>query len=122
MYDLMKKVYDDLKKAMEEKQAVLEEMTAAYNDGTDEGKNKALALREKLDEKQKAVDELNSTYLSLLKAEKPGGDEIQDLIPAPGAEASGEGKNEKSMTREAYDSLDAGEKMKFVKSGGKITE
>jgi hypothetical protein len=117
-------VYDDLQKAEQEKQLILQEMKTAFNDGTDEGKQKAIDLRQKLDEAQVKVDQLNATYQSILNASKPSSSPAADFLPTPGTdEALNDGNQAKSeMTRAAYDALEPAEKMKFVKSGGKISD
>ena len=121
-FDLLKPVYDELQKAGEGKQLIMDEMKAAFAEGTDEGKEKAMALRSKLDEAQTKEDELTTLYQSLLKASKPNKTAAQNFVQTTGNDPAEAGAAKSEMERADFFALDTAEQMKFIRAGGQVVD
>lgn len=116
----LKPFYDAANAASEEMQTILNQMETAFNEGTEEGKQKALDLRPDLDLAKEKADKANHLYVSVRDAASTGDRAAKLFVPAgdkkPDAEAA------KTMSRAAFTDLDAAAQMKFMKDGGKIVD
>ena len=121
MLDL-KPLYDAARAASDKMQTILKDMETAFNEGTEEGKQKALELRPALDQAKIEADQANQLYISMRDAASVSDQAAKLFVPAgsvtnpTGADAA------KEMTRAAFEGLDAEAQMKFMKAGGKISE
>jgi len=101
---------------------IANEVDAHFQEGTDEGKEKALALRPALDEAQNKADEALNLYESLKKAARPS-DVAMNFVPVstipPNPEAP---ETPGQMKRPDFEALNAVEKRKFALSGGKVVD
>jgi ElaB/YqjD/DUF883 family membrane-anchored ribosome-binding protein len=101
---------------------IANDIDAHFQEGTDEAKEKALALRPALDEAQNKADEALKLYESLKKAARPS-DVAKNFVPVsttqPDPEAS---ETPGTMKRPDFEVLNAVEKRKFVLSGGKVVD
>ena len=119
----LKPYYDAALKADEDVKRILAEMDAAFNDGTPEGKQKALDLRPALDEAQTKAKQSNELYASMRDASLVN-DNMAALFTAPPdvAPTEEESKKIKVMKRNEFNALSAAGRMTFMKAGGKIEE
>jgi hypothetical protein len=114
----LKPYYDDALAKDQEVKRIMADMDAAFNEGTPEGKDKALELRTKLDEAKQAAKDANELYVSLKDASN-----ISDSAPrqfVPNAESKEDGENK--ITRQAFFNLSPADREKLLKSGVKVTE
>jgi hypothetical protein len=122
----LKPYFDHARSADEDKQRILNEMNAAFNDGTEEGKAKALELRPSLDEATNKALAANELYLSLRGAsqQNSAADQFVPVAPEAGKTSVEDGQSAaaKEMKRDDFIALDADSRMKFMKAGGKVTE
>jgi hypothetical protein len=117
----LKDLYDAAKAADEKVKQVQLEMLTVLDDGTEEGKAAALALRPALDAAKQAADEANLLYISVRDAgagEDPNA-AARKFVPVAGAADASQGK---SKTRAEFDALSAAERMSFMLGDGKIVE
>lgn len=119
MIDL-KPYYDAARAADEEVQRIMDEMNAAFLEGSDEGKQRALDLRPALDEAKKSAKDANDLYLSLREAASQGSGAAREFVPVA-AENLG-GQQAKEMKRKEFLSLDASARMKYIKAGGLVLD
>lgn len=100
-------------------QSVLAEMQAAFDDGTEEGKQKALDLRPALDEAKAAAEAANLLYIEARDAEPEGPNAAARLfVPADGSVTGGA----KEITRSQYEAMSPADRNAHFKSGGSIVE
>lgn len=118
MIDL-KPYYDAARAADEEVQRIMDEMNAAFLEGTDEGKQRALDLRPALDEAKKSAKDANDLYLSLREAASQGSGAAREFVPV--AENLG-GQHAKEMKRKEFLALEASARMKYIKAGGLVLD
>jgi hypothetical protein len=103
---------------------ILTEMDTLFNNGTDEGKEQALALRPALEKAKSNAESANMLYTSVRDASIVN-DKIGALFSSPadpGANSDQTGSNAKVMNRAAFAALDASARMNFMKSGGKLVD
>ncbi len=119
----LKPYYDAALAADEEVKRILNEMDAAFNDGTPEGKEKALSLRPALDEAQKKAQEANKLYASMRDASLVN-DSMASLFTTPPDPASNDQKDDspKVINRAGLQALSPTARMSFMKAGGKVIE
>lgn len=117
----LKPYFDAAQKADEDVQRIMNEMNAAFEEGTDEGKQKALDLRLSLDEAKTKASNANALYVSMRDAAATSSAAAKQFVPvsdqAEQSPAAG-----KSLTRDAFAALDAAERMKFVLDGGTVVD
>ncbi len=122
MLDL--KIYFDAVNAADaEVQRIAGEIDAAFKDGSDESKQKALAdLRPKLDEAQKKHKEAVDLYESMQKANRPN-DIAKNFVPIqdPTTEPP-EGSQPTVIKRVDYDKMSLVDRANFVRSGGTVED
>jgi len=119
----LKPYYDAALKADEDVKRILAEMDTHFNDGTPEGKQKALDLRPALDEAQKQAKEANQLYASMRDASLIN-DSMASLFtlpPDPANNDSADG-SPKVINRAGLMALDPAARMSFIKAGGKVIE
>ncbi len=119
MIDL-KPYFDAARTADDEVQRVMNEMHTAFNEGTEDGKQKALDLRPSLDEVQQKADEANKLYISMRNAANVSSDAAKNFVPVP--ETNQEEIEKIALKRADFLALDAAARMKFIQGGGKVTE
>lgn len=120
----LKPYYDAALAADAEVKRILGEMDASFNNGTDEGKQNALALRPALDEAKSKAEQSNLLYVSMRDASLVN-DKLGALfsLPAdPGANNDQHGSDARVMNRAAFAALDANARMNFMKGGGKLVD
>lgn len=113
----LKPYYDAAIAADAEVQRIMSEMDAAFNEGTEEGKSKALELRPALDAAKTKAEEANKLYASMRDASQPS-DNAPRFVPETKSEDDGEKKN--VMTLADYNALSPKERLAFAKAGGKL--
>jgi hypothetical protein len=115
----LKELFDAAKAADEKVQEVMQEMISAFEDGTEEGKLKALDLRPALDEAKVEAEKANLLYISARDAEVDDPDNAaRKFVPVPGSENS----TRKQMTRDEFEALSAADRMTFMLADGKLIE
>ena len=120
----LKPYYDAALAADTEVKRILNEMDTHFNDGTEEGKTKALELRPALDEAKVKSQEANTLYISMRDASLVN-DNAAALFTSPAdpaAESDQPGPGSKVMNRAAFRSLDPSAQMEFSKAGGKLVD
>jgi hypothetical protein len=116
----LKELYDAARAADEKVQEVMNEMITAFEDGTEEGKLKALEMRPALDEAKTQADEANRLYISARDADQESENAAaRKFVPASEPEG---GKNAKEMTRAEFEALSAADRMTFMLSDGKLVD
>jgi hypothetical protein len=101
---------------------ILAEMDAAFTEGTEEGKKKALELRPALDEAKVKAEQANALYVSMRDASLVS-DNVAALFTSPADPAQEPDQAEaKVMTRAAYRQLSPHDRLAFSKGGGKLTD
>lgn len=121
MIDL-KPYLDSATKADEKVQSIIGEMDAAFNDGTDEGKLKALELKPTLDEAKEKAKQANELYVSIRDASLTGDNAASNFVAAQGTPVNPESAAGKQMDRKAFTALNASARMKFIQDGGKVVD
>jgi hypothetical protein len=114
----LKPYFDAAHAANEEVQAIIAQVDAAFKLGTDEGNTQALELRPALDAAhQKALD-ANALYVSIRDADATSSAAAKMFVPVvnPAPESK------KTMSRAAFEALDAEARSKFFRGGGKLVE
>lgn len=115
----LKELYDAAKAADEKVQEVMQDMITAFEDGTEEGKLKALDLRPALDEAKAKAEEANRLYISARDADIEDPDAAaRKFVPV----SEGGNSQKKTMTREEFNKLNAAERMSFMLADGKLIE
>ena len=120
----LKPYYDAALAADAEVKRILNEMDAAFNEGTDEGKEKALALRPTLDEAKTKAEEANKLYASMRDASLVN-DSMAALFttpPDPAANDDQKDESPKVMKLSDFQTLIPKDRLAFVKAGGKIED
>lgn len=114
----LKELYDAAKAADEKVQEVMQEMITAFEDGTEEGKLKALDLRPALDEAKAKAEEANRLYISARDADFTDPDNAARMF----VPLSDDGQPKKQMSRTDYDRLSLIEQAQFIRSGGSVED
>lgn len=117
----LKPMYDAAIHADAEVKRILNEMDAHFNDGTEEGKKKALELRPALDEAKIKAEQANELYVSVRDASLVN-DNMAALFtpPADPAQTDPKDADPKVMNFRDFQAMSPSERMAFVKAGGKI--
>jgi hypothetical protein len=121
MIDL-KPYFDSAQKADEEVQKIMTDMDSAFNEGTDEGKLKALEMKPKLDEAKKKALDANALYLSMRDGAAANSDAAKEFIPASGNQVLPDAAAGKQLDRKEFAALDAAARMKFIQDGGIVVD
>ena len=119
----LKPYYDAALAADAEVKRVLNDMDVAFNEGTEEGKSKALELRPALDEAKAKAQQANELYISMRDASLVN-DKAASLFvhPADPGATGQQGADPKVMNRAAFRELDPAAQMKFIKAGGQLED
>lgn len=114
----LKELYEAAKVADEKVRVIMQDMVAAFDDGTEEGKLKALEMRPALDEAKLEAEKANLLYISARDADFEDPDSAaRKFVPA-----GGENSVRKQMTRAEFEALSAAERMTFMLADGKLIE
>jgi len=115
----LRELWNAAKAADAKVQSIHAEMVAALDDGTEEGKQKALDLRPALDEAKAAADAANLLYIDARDAEPEDPDAAARLfVPVPASQS----QPAKVMTRAEFDQLPAAKKQDFMLADGHLTD
>jgi hypothetical protein len=120
----LKPYYDAALAADAEVKRILNEMDTLFNDGTEDGKTKALALRPALDEAKSQAEQANTLYISMRDASLVN-DNAAALFTSPADPAATndpKGEGSKVMNRAAFRALDPAARMSFIKANGIVEE
>lgn len=117
----LKPYYDAALGADAEVKRILAEMDAAFNDGTEEGKRKALDLRPALDKAQKQAEDANELYISMRDASLVN-DNTAALFSAPAdpAKDSDQKPDRETMSLAEYNAMSPRDRLSFAKRGGRL--
>jgi len=119
----LKPYYDAALAADAEVKRILNDMDVAFNDGTPEGKEKALSLRPALDEAKAKAEGANKLYVSMRDASLTN-DQAGSLFTTPPDPAKDddhkEDKKPKVMKLADYRALSPKARLAFAKSDGRI--
>ncbi len=114
----LKPVYDAAVAAEAKVREIMADMLAAFEEGTEEGKQRALAMRESLEEAQAAARQANELYVSMRDAQADADAHARKFIPIGEKPAN----KAKQMTRAEFEALSPAERMDFALKGGIIVE
>lgn len=120
----LKPYYDAALSADAEVKRILAEMDAAFNDGTEDGKRKALELRPALDTAQKQAEDANELYISMRDASLVN-DNTAALFSAPAdpaenSDKKGEPSDRVTMSLAEYNAMSPRDRLAFAKRGGRL--
>lgn len=116
----LKPYYDSALMSGQEVDRIMAEMDAEFNDGTEEGKEKALSLRADLAAAKKRAADANALYASLRDAVQVSDSVARNFVPAGAGEAAEDGA--RVMPRAEFAKLSPADQMAFVKKGGMLTD
>ncbi len=117
----LKSVYDAVKAADEKVNQIAADMVAAFDEGTEEGKQKAFDMQPALKEAREEAGKLNDLYVSLKDA---GGDvdgHARKFVPA-GETPKAQAEDAKTKTRAEFEAMTHQERHQFFKDGGVLVE
>jgi len=118
----LKPVLDAAIAADNDVKRILNEMDIAFNEGTEEGKQKALELRPALDEAKTKAEKANELYVSMRDASLISDNAAALFVPPPDpATQEPKDDNPKALSLPEFQALTPAARMKFVKRGGKVT-
>ena len=118
----LKPYLDAAIKADEEKKRIMAEMDAAFNEGTEEGKQRALQMRPALDEAIQAAKEANELYASMRDGSQTDDTMAALFTTPPDTATQSETDKQTSMSLKDYQSLAPRERLAFAQSGGQLTD
>lgn len=119
MLDL-KPYLDAANAADQEVKRIAGEIDAHFQEGTDEGKAQALALRPALDEAQNKANEAAAMYESLKRAAQPSN--LADFVPVSQTPPTPDADPAGVMTRHEFEALNPIEQRRYALSGGRVTD
>jgi len=114
----LKELYEAAKAADEKVRVIMQDMVTAFDDGTEEGKLKALEMRPALDEAKIEAENANLLYISARDADF----EDPDAAARKFVPVSDDVKPKKQMTRAEFQSLTAADRMTFMLADGKLVD
>jgi hypothetical protein len=119
----LKPYYDAALTADAEVKRVANEIDTLFNDGTEDGKSKALELRPALDEAKNKAEEANQLYVSMRDASLVN-DNASTLFTTPADPANTNPKTEgsKEINRAGFQALSPAARMAFIQAGGKVID
>jgi len=119
----LKPYYDAALAADAKVKQILSEMDTAFNEGTDEGKKKALDLRPALEEAKTKAEEANKLYASMRDASLVN-DSSAALFTTPPDPANDPKKDEspKVMKLSDFRALTPKARLAFSKAGGAVED
>jgi len=117
MLDL-KPYFDAVNTAEAKVQEIASEIDVLFNEGTDESKEKALALRPALDEAQSKHAAAIALYETMQKANRPN-DVAKNFVPVSSTSTElSEGNQPTVIKRQEYDRMSLMDRARFIHSGG----
>lgn len=116
----LKPVYDAAQAADAKVNGIMAEMLEAFNDGTEEGKQKALDLRPTLEEAKAEAKTANDLYVSMRDAHGDMDASARKFLPVSNADTEQDAK--KVITRADYEALDYQARHEFFKNGGSVVD
>lgn len=117
----LKPLYDAVMESEATVAGIEREMLAAFEEGTEEGRAKALAMRPALDEAKNQAREANQAYVAMRDSDAAESGNARKFVPVPGAEKQA-GQDKKRMTRADFDAMSAADRMSFMLSDGKLVD
>lgn len=105
-----------------EKQRLMQEIDALFNDGTEDGKKKALELRPALDDAKSKAEQANQLYTSMRDASLVNDNAAALFTPADPAATDSKDADPKVMKVSEYRALSPSAKLAFGKQGGKLED
>lgn len=115
----LKPVYDAAQAADAKVNGIMAEMLEAFNEGTEEGKQKALDLRQNLEEAKAEAKTANDLYVSMRDALGDQDAAARKFVPVNGAEQA---QGKKVITRKAFEALDFKSRHDFLVDGGTVED
>jgi hypothetical protein len=115
----LRPVYEAAKAADEKVRTIMADMVAAFSEGTEEGKQKALDLRATLDAAKGEADAANELYVSMRDAQGDPDAAARKFVPA-GEKA--EKAATSTITRAEFEAMTYEARYAFFKDGGTIVE
>lgn len=115
----LKPVYDAVKAAEEKVNGILAEMSGAFEEGTPEGVQRALALRPQLDEAKAEADRANELYVSMRDASQVEDSPARKFVPVGSAQGE---SSKKVITRAEWEEMDPQARHNHLKQGGSIVD
>jgi len=117
----LKPYYDSALEAGQNVERIMAEMDSAFQDGTEEGKEKALSLRGDLEAAKEKAKGANDLYISLRDAGYTSDSVARNFVPVPEGEPETDAEK-KQRTRAEYAAMSAREQMDFIKAGGVVVD
>jgi hypothetical protein len=118
----LKPYFDAALVADAEVKRIMNEMDTLFNDGTEDGKKKALELRPALDEAKAKAKEANDLYASMRDASAES-DNASSLFTAPADPAiQTDASASKTKTLADFNAMSPRDRLAFAKAGGKVTD
>jgi len=119
----LKPYYDAALGADTEVKRIMNEMDTLFNDGTEDGKTKALELRPALDGAKIKAEQANTLYVSMRDASLVN-DNMAALFTSPADPAVPDPKEENSkvMKRSEFQALIPKDRIAFIKGGGVVED
>jgi hypothetical protein len=120
----LKPVYDAAVAAEAKVSSVMAEMLAAFDEGSEEGKARALEMRPALDQAKEEARAANELYVSMRDAAAASDDAARKFVPVDAALAAGAkpGSQAKEITRAEYEGMAYAERHAYLKAGGAIVD
>lgn len=119
----LKPYYDAALAADARVKECLAQVDAAFNEGTEEGTQKALELRPALDEARAQAVQANALYTSMRDGAQVTDEAAQLFVsPTDPASESPQGNTPKVMNRAAFEALSPSVQMAFMLDGGKLED
>lgn len=116
----LKPVYDAAKAADEKVNGIMVEMLDAFNEGTEEGKQKALELRLALEAAKAEAKTANELYVAMRDAQGDQDAAARKFVPVGSAPAAA---GKKTITRAEYEAMDHAARHQFLmKDGGTVVD
>lgn len=115
----LKPYYDAVQAANGEVKKVAQAIDAAFTLGTEEGTLNAMELRPMLDDAQTKAEAAGKLYESMKSASMVNADgSAAKFVATPGAAEA----EKKAMPRAEFDAMDAIERGKYIRNGGKVVD
>jgi hypothetical protein len=117
----LKPVYDAAVAADAKVNEIMAEMVGAFEDGTEEGKQKAMDMRAALDGARAEAKAANELYVEMRDAQSQSDEHARKFVPVNEDAAKSVGVA-KQITRAEYEAMPAMTKGKFLSDGGIISD
>lgn len=117
----LRALLDAARAADEKVNGILAEMSQALEEGTQEGVERALALRDSLDAAKAEAEQANEAYVSTRDAMAEADENARKFVPVSDEAEKAAGKG-KTLTRAEYEKLPYEERHAFFKAGGALVD